>query len=77
MHPASTAPSPRFLRSKLRQGWPQHKEPFRRRCYLPVLTGFTEDPSRGALTLIAACEDTVRKGAGLGKEFDPTRADCG
>jgi len=77
VHPASTVLPPRYLRGMLRQGWLQRKKPFCCRCSLPVLTGFTEGSSRRALALIAAHENTDRKKAGLGREFDPTGADCG
>ncbi len=54
----------------------QHKEPLCCRCYLPVLTGFTEGPLRRAQTLNTTYTGTVRKKPCLGEGFNLTLADC-
>jgi len=54
----------------------QHKKHSCCRCYLPVLTGFTESPLRRAHTFNTTSPNTVRKKHSLGKEFNPTVADC-
>ena len=54
----------------------QHKEPLCYRCYLPVLTGFTEGPLHRAHTLNTTYTGTARKKPGLGEGFNLTVADC-
>jgi len=54
-----------------------HKRPLCYRCYLPVLTGFTESSSRRAHTFNTTYMNTVQKKHSLGREFNPTVADCG
>jgi len=55
----------------------QHKKLICYRCYLPVLTGFTESSLHRALTVNTTCMNTGQTKSNLGKEFDPTVADCG
>ena len=55
----------------------QHKRLLCYRCYLPVLTEFTESSLRRAQTINTTYRDTGQKKSSLGKEFDPTVADCG
>jgi len=54
-----------------------HKRQLCYRCYLPVLTGFTESSLHRALAVNATYKDTVQKKPSLDREFDPTVADCG
>ena len=54
----------------------QHKRRLCYRCYLPVLTGFTKRSLRRTHTVNTTYPNTKQKKSSLGKEFDPTVADC-
>ena len=54
----------------------QHKHRICYRCYLPVLTGFTERALHRAHTVNTTYRNTVQKRHGLNREFNPTTADC-